>query len=82
MLQLAPSALVSVLAKVTEVTLPEKLLKRDKTSYVTKQDSVSVIGDATAACRLVSWLNTTRKMEFPIVDNVWKCVGHLKVKLS
>lgn len=53
MLKLAPGAFVSVIAKVTEVKPPEKLLRRDKASYVTKQDCK--IGDGTAACRLVLW---------------------------
>jgi hypothetical protein len=53
MLKLAPGTHVSVTAKVTEVKPPEKLLRRDKSSYVTKQDCV--VGDATGASRLVLW---------------------------
>ena len=52
-LKLAPVVTTSIIAKVTEVKPPEKLLRRDKASYVTKQDCT--IGDATAACRLVLW---------------------------
>ena len=53
MLKLAQNALVSVVAKVSEVKPAEKILKKNKMSHVTKQDCV--IGDSNSACKLVLW---------------------------
>ena len=53
MLKLAPNSLVSIVAKVSEIKAPEKILKRNKMSYVTKQDCT--VGDSTSACKLVLW---------------------------
>ena len=44
---------MSLVAKVSEIKAPDKILKRNKMSYVTKQDCT--IGDSTSACKLVLW---------------------------
>ena len=51
--KLAPGAIISVMAKVTVVKPPEKLLKKDRKTHVTKQDCL--ISDSSGTCRIVLW---------------------------
>ena len=51
--KLSPKSLVSMMVKIQTVNPPEKLLRSDKQSHVTKQDCI--IADATGSCRLVLW---------------------------
>lgn len=51
--KLAPGTMLSIMAKVTAVKPPEKLLKKDRQTHVTKQDCL--ISDSSGTCRIVLW---------------------------
>jgi hypothetical protein len=51
--KLAPGATISIMAKVTGVKPPEKLLKKDRRTHVAKQDCL--ISDSSGTCRIVLW---------------------------
>ena len=55
--KLAPRAVISDMAKVTAVNPPEKLVKKDRKTHVTKQDCL--ISDSTGTCRIVFWADRT-----------------------
>ena len=58
--KLAPGALTSIMAKVTSIKPPDKLLKKDRMTHVTKQDCL--ISDSSGTCRMVLWADRVGEM--------------------